>query len=419
MSRKAINWCFTLNNPTDAEKTALLSFHRIYDKLVQYLVFQEEKGEEEQTPHFQGYMELTSQKRIPYLTKRLHSTRYHFEMRRGSQAQAIAYCKKEDTRVGEIYEFGTPRVDKRRTSSRLSDVKPMVESLRDGKCLREIADSHSCEYVLYGKGLELLYARLQKPRPLRQPEILIMYGKTGTGKSYLARQLFPNAFFFQPRRGTASQVWWDGYQGEQVIVFDEFRNEIPFQNLLRYLDYYPCRVEVKGSSIELQAFRFVFTTNIDPEEWYSIMDDTHNDEDRRGPLFRRLVDFAEIWDFAAPMNRSATGLPLPEYEYRTELNGQFLRNPDKFFEMFPPSSCANLSQELISPAQNVYSTLSQDEVVPDSQPIVIDEDDDDDDDTVSSSELDPELRPSQRERIASFLNSTPLKKRTKKRNKKH
>ena len=38
--------------------------------------------------------------------------------------------------------------------------------------------------------------------------------------------------------------------------------------MLKILDKYPYQVELKGASTQLKANHFIFTTNIDPREWY-------------------------------------------------------------------------------------------------------------------------------------------------------
>ena len=66
--------------------------------------------------------------------------------------------------------------------------------------------------------------------------------------------------------------WWDGYQGNECVVVDEFRGQIGVSHLLRWLDKYPCRVETKGGSLPLCATRFWITSNIPVEEWYPELD---------------------------------------------------------------------------------------------------------------------------------------------------
>ena len=42
------------------------------------------------------------------------------------------------------------------------------------------------------------------------------YGDTGTGKSTHVRTKYPDAFI------KSNDVWWDGYQGEETVIIEEF-----------------------------------------------------------------------------------------------------------------------------------------------------------------------------------------------------
>lgn len=66
--------------------------------------------------------------------------------------------------------------------------------------------------------------------------------------------------------------FWDGYQNESAVIIDEFRGGIDIAHLLRWLDRYPVRVEIKGSSTTLLADSFWITSNLSPFQWYSDAD---------------------------------------------------------------------------------------------------------------------------------------------------
>jgi len=113
-------WCFTLNNPTDAERDCLERL--VSDQYcppgysgsarVSFIVFgREHFGPQPEpidldaawTPHFQGYVEFTSKLALTSV-KQFLGSRAHIEPRSGTQDQAITYCSKEDTtpfRAGE------------------------------------------------------------------------------------------------------------------------------------------------------------------------------------------------------------------------------------------------------------------------------------------------------------------------------
>lgn len=96
------NVCFTWNNPEgeiDFEPTEM-----------EYLIYQEEISESG-TYHFQGYCEFKKQLGLARAKALLGGATVHVERRRGSQAEAIKYCKKDDSRVAHThpYEWGVAR----------------------------------------------------------------------------------------------------------------------------------------------------------------------------------------------------------------------------------------------------------------------------------------------------------------------
>lgn len=92
------------------------------------------------------------------------------------------------------------------------------------------------------------------------------FGPTGVGKSRKAFETYGSEAYVK-----MNDKWWDGYVGQKTVIFDDYRSNLcPFHILLRILDRYPYRVEVKGGSIELSATVFVITTTSLPEViWYS------------------------------------------------------------------------------------------------------------------------------------------------------
>lgn len=96
-------WCFTINNYNNSDIVLMSS---LYPKDAEYVCFQEEQGENG-TPHLQGVIKFNNAIRpLEYgALKKLSSG--HWTKCRNYKA-SIDYCKKADTRIGEIYEFPKP-----------------------------------------------------------------------------------------------------------------------------------------------------------------------------------------------------------------------------------------------------------------------------------------------------------------------
>jgi len=111
-------------------------------------------------------------------------------------------------------------------------------------------------------------------------EVFVYVGPTGTGKSHRAwTEGGIDAYPKDPRT-----KFWDGYQGQEHVVMDEFRGAIDISHMLRWLDKYPVIIEVKGSSTVLKAKKIWITSNIDPTLWYPDID-----QQTLQALLRRLV----------------------------------------------------------------------------------------------------------------------------------
>ena len=100
-----------------------------------------------------------------------------------------------------------------------------------------------------------------------RPEVYIFYSEeSGTGKSYTARRMFPNAY--RPPWPTGGRWWWPNYKGEKEVLLDEFRHQISYDKMLQLLDYGGLWIEGKGTNHKCQANVFIITTNIAPWKWY-------------------------------------------------------------------------------------------------------------------------------------------------------
>lgn len=83
------NWCFTLNNYSQAEEYDIQGIE------CRYVTYGRETGSMCETPHLQGFICWDSQKTFTSVSKKLGS-RCHIEPMKSTLAAAIAYCHKED-----------------------------------------------------------------------------------------------------------------------------------------------------------------------------------------------------------------------------------------------------------------------------------------------------------------------------------
>lgn len=262
------NFLFTINNPTEAELDNLR--HLVDDGRANYVIFQLEQGEGTGTLHAQGYLELPEQLRYQRV-RGILLDRAHVEARRGTQAQAIRYCSKAQTRVEGPYVYGTPKEQGKRT-----DLHVIVEELKAGKRLSELMTDYASTICKYPRGLSLVesHYRQSNANCFRQVAVLVFYGRTGTGKTRAALGDYSTPYFVLD---SGNNLWWDGYCGQQRLVLDDFTGWIKFGTLLRILDGHPLRCEIKGGFTWAEYTEIIITSNLRWEQWYRSITDLQRD----------------------------------------------------------------------------------------------------------------------------------------------
>lgn len=78
------------------------------------------------------------------------------------------------------------------------------------------------------------------------------------------------------------QLWLEGYQGEEVMLLDDFRGQVPLTEVLRLTHEYRSRQNVKGTSCDVNPAIVVFTSNYHYNEFWP--------SESKEPLERRITD---------------------------------------------------------------------------------------------------------------------------------
>lgn len=240
---------------------------------VSFITGQAETGESGYR-HWQVMVIFARNVRLRYV-KNIFGSRCHCEPTRSAAAES--YCQKEDTRIpGTQFTLG---VKPFKRNSRI-DWDNVYESIKSGdfdSVPRSIFVRH------YSNVLRIHRDNLQPVAMQRVTKVF--WGDTGTGKTRTAfEQAGVDCYFKDP-----NTKWWDGYKGQENVIIDEFRGRIDVSHLLRWLDRYPVRVELKGSCMPLMAIRFWITSNVDPNAWYPELDEASRLALRR--RFESVVHF--------------------------------------------------------------------------------------------------------------------------------
>jgi len=233
MQKQLFNFVFTLNKVNkeleiEALKEALIELNPCY------YIFGNEIGESG-NEHFQGYVEL--KKRIDFNVIHEKLFKAHIETRRGTQTQAIEYCKKENNYI----EWGTPKAQGKR-----NDLEEIVELVRQGATDLEILNEYPTQFLMYNQHIQKIreVATKEKYKEIwRDLTVIYIWGETGTGKSKYVRDKYGNKNIYAINSYGSGA--FDSYTNEDVLVLEEFRNDFTIKFMLQLLDGYPLRLPAR------------------------------------------------------------------------------------------------------------------------------------------------------------------------------
>lgn len=250
-----------------------------------YICWQKEICPETKREHYQGYGWLRRQQRLSGVKKLLGDPSVHVEQRRGTHEDAIAYCSKKESAIPDtFFEHGDRRGEKRKMTD---DVYQMIKKR---KTVHEILEEHPSAIFQAKAIAHLRNSFVAKDAQLfRFLEVSVYWGAPGTGKT---RAVFDEHGFqdvYTLASTDGNSVWFDGYEGQPVLLIDDFYGWIKFHFLLRVLDGYPLQLPVKGGFSWALYTKVYITSNSPPSQWYStIYGDTRAAMDRRITLIKEF-----------------------------------------------------------------------------------------------------------------------------------
>lgn len=244
----------TFNNPSPED-------YRYYRELpleqISWLVIGDEKGESG-TPHLQMACRFNKQTSLSLARKIFGRDKAHVEVMKGTCEQSYVYCSKEKL----LMERGPRPADPGKEAK--SKLDGMIIAIKEGQCDRTIFEMNPAMYLRYRSSIgaaKALYAGTIKRNPL---SVFWYWGETGAGKSYRAEQEAAEDGRRLYRQNGSS--WWDGYDGDELVVIDDLEETVRFRDLLKILDVYNILVPTKGSHTWLKCEKIWVTASYPPEK---------------------------------------------------------------------------------------------------------------------------------------------------------
>lgn len=158
-----------------------------------------------------------------------------------------------------------------------------MSTIEEQKNWIDVVKENVSESIKHFDRAQKVHRILHRPdRTYEQPQVVVLYGPTGIGKSRRARQFFEEKKIDYYVKTSLTGKWWDGYNGEEGVIWDDFRgSNVKCSDLLILTDGYGTLVEVKGGTVWLKPKYWVFTSPKKYELWYDWTDENMAQMTRR------------------------------------------------------------------------------------------------------------------------------------------
>ncbi len=299
MPRKkaARKYQLTINNPVehgfshDVIKNQISYFSSCF-----YWCLSDEIGENS-TLHTHVY--LAFRNAVEFDTIQKHFYGAHIENAQGSHTENRDYILKQgkwaddpkhETSIEGTFEESGPVPEER--SKKETQSKEVLNMIYDGCDNEEIVKAFPSQ-INHLKNIDMFRETITSKRykdTFRELTVCYIWGKTGVGKT---RSVMEKYGYSNVYRVTDYAHPFDGYDGQDVILFDEFRSDLPVKDMLKYLDGYPLSLPCRYNNKTACYTKVYVISNIPFEEQYP---NVKNEEPETIAALRRRFDSGGIME---------------------------------------------------------------------------------------------------------------------------
>lgn len=268
-------YLLTINNPKEhGFDHALIRQNLEQFKGCIYWCLCDEVGEEG-TPHTHIYAAFKNQVMFSTMKQRFYAA--HIDAAKGSHRENRDYIRKEgkwrdshkaETNLPETFEeSGELPTESDRRVKQSEAILTMVE---DGASDSEIIRAYPSA-MNHLKSIEQARQTLLEEkygREWREVDVTYIWGETGVGKtrSVVEKHGYRNIF-----RVTNYMHPFDGYKGQDVILFDEFRSSLKFSDMLAFIDGHPVMLPCRYADKVACYTKVYIISNIPLEKQYPLV----------------------------------------------------------------------------------------------------------------------------------------------------
>ena len=264
-------WSLVINNPQECglDHSAIVEILRKFSPA--YFCMADEIAT---TGTYHTHIFLYSPSPIRFSTVKNRFPTAHIDKTYGSAKENRDYIRKEgkwaetdkaETKVPDTFlEWGDMPTEK---EEKAPQMYKLIQEVRDGISTANIIEG-SPNLAFRVRDIDALRQTLLSDRYAsenRKIEVWYIFGASGTGKTrgiYERHDAKDICRITNYRNGRG--ISFDGYTGQDVLVFEEFHSQIPIEDMLNYLDIYPLPLPARYSDRVACYTRVYITSNLPP-----------------------------------------------------------------------------------------------------------------------------------------------------------
>lgn len=281
----------------------IANYNRVYLTKIKYFIcgYEVAKGEGGYK-HWQCYIQLNKQARLSALHKMFPlGGKFHCEKQKGSNEEARNYCWKgqfeeEPTKYPQpsscTFEWGV-FCEGEGMNRPLHNIKKLID---DGLNHKEIVDSNEDYFKCYGKYHSWLYKYKHlvdesKYNRRRKPiETHCIVGDCAVGKTESIYNKYGDENVYKLDNPNGDNKNWNGYNGQKILIIDDFYSWIRMSDMMKILDNKPYRCRALGDYSLARWEKVYITSNKSPDLWFP---DVQNDKVKEA-FYSRLTTCLEV-----------------------------------------------------------------------------------------------------------------------------
>lgn len=268
-------YVFTKNNPDTVLDLANYGVYLNSLWPVKYAIWSLERGASG-TPHIQGYIQWEAKHKWQAVRNKMRGA--WVAPAKGNPQHNVDYISHTGAHIAKPgliqgpWTYGDMVVMGQRT-----DIEGLVEDIKSGSSVKQLAVNHTATMLKYFGNAQKLVGVLGAKKRDWMTELYIYTGVAGSGKShsafeeakqYLADNNIDEVPYYLMVPAKGEPVWWQDYNGESVVIIDDFYGTIGLDYFKRLIDKYPMKINMKNGSAEFLARRVYITSNQGWRSWW-------------------------------------------------------------------------------------------------------------------------------------------------------